>query len=83
VLGGYQLLYPRNRVRVLTRGGIVAVPAVMMLGIWILIQFVSGLGSIARTPETAGVAYMAHIGGFAAGLLLVKLFAVRRPMARI
>ena len=79
VLGGYLLLFPRNRVRVLTRGGIVGVPAVMMLGIWILIQFVNGLGSMARTPETAGVAYMAHIGGFAAGLLLVKVFATRRP----
>ncbi len=75
VLGGYLLLFPRNRVRVLTRGGIVAVPAVMMLGIWILIQFVNGIGSMASTPETAGVAYMAHVGGFAAGLLLVKVFA--------
>ena len=68
--------------RVLTRGGIVGVPAVMMLGLWILIQFINGMGSMARTPETSGVAYMAHIGGFAAGLLLVKLFAVRRPLAR-
>jgi membrane associated rhomboid family serine protease len=83
VLGGYLLLFPRNRVRVLTRGGIVAVPAVMMLGIWILIQFVNGVGSMALTPETAGVAYMAHLGGFAAGLLLVKLFAVRTPTARV
>lgn len=78
VLGGYLLLFPRNRVRVLTRAGIVPVPAVMMLGIWIVIQFINGIGSMARTPETAGVAYMAHIGGFAAGLLLVKLFASRR-----
>jgi membrane associated rhomboid family serine protease len=77
VLGGYLLLFPRNRVRVLTRGGVVAVPAVMMLGIWILIQFVNGLGSMVRTPETTGVAYMAHVGGFAAGLVLVKLFASR------
>jgi membrane associated rhomboid family serine protease len=78
VLGGYLLLFPRNRVRVLTRAGIVPVPAMMMLGLWILIQFVNGVGSMARTPETAGVAYMAHIGGFVAGLVLVKLFAARR-----
>src|SRR6476619_3240534 len=58
VLGGYLLLFPRNRVRVLTRAGIVGVPAVMMLGIWIVIQLVSGIGSMARTTETAGVAYM-------------------------
>jgi membrane associated rhomboid family serine protease len=77
VLGGYMLLFPRNRVRVLTRGGIVAVPAVFMLGMWILIQFINGFGSMARTDETSGVAYMAHIGGFVAGLVLVKLFAIR------
>jgi membrane associated rhomboid family serine protease len=75
VLGGYMLLFPRNRVRVLTRGGVAAVPAYVMLGLWILIQFVSGMGSMARTEETGGVAYMAHIGGFVAGLALVKLFA--------
>jgi membrane associated rhomboid family serine protease len=82
VLGGYILLFPRNRVRVLTRGGLVAVPAVMMLGLWILIQFVSGIGPIARTPETSGVAYLAHLGGFAAGLLLVKAVAPRTPVPR-
>jgi membrane associated rhomboid family serine protease len=76
VLGGYLLLFPKNRVKVLTRGGIMAVPAFVMLGLWILLQLVSGVGSMARTEETGGgVAYMAHIGGFAAGLLLVKLFA--------
>ena len=79
VLGGYILLFPRNRVRVLTRGGVAAVPAFVMLGIWILIQFVSGLGSMAQTEQTGGVAYMAHIGGFVAGLLLVKVFAAGRP----
>lgn len=75
VLGGYMLLFPRNRVRVLTRGGVAAVPAFVMLGLWILIQFISGVGSMAHTEETGGVAYMAHIGGFVAGLVLVKLFA--------
>jgi membrane associated rhomboid family serine protease len=78
VLGGYLLLFPRNRVRVLTRGGVAAVPASLMLGLWILIQFVNGLGSFANTPETGGVAYMAHIGGFVAGLLLVKFVAFGR-----
>jgi membrane associated rhomboid family serine protease len=80
ILGGYMLLFPRNRVRVLTRGGVAAVPAFVMLGIWILIQFVSGLGSVARTEETegGGVAFMAHVGGFVAGMLLVKLFAAGR-----
>ena len=78
ILGGYLLLFPRNRVRVLTRGGIMAVPAFVMLGLWIVLQLVSGVGSMARTEQTGGVAYMAHIGGFVAGLALVKLFAAGR-----
>ena len=78
ILGGYLLLFPRNRVRVLTRGGIAHVPAYVMLGLWILIQFVSGMGAMAATEQTGGVAYMAHIGGFVAGLVLVKLFAAGR-----
>jgi membrane associated rhomboid family serine protease len=75
ILGGYLMLFPHNRVRVLTRGGVAAVPAVYMLGFWILIQFVNGLGAIAQTPETGGVAYVAHVGGFVAGLVLVRVFA--------
>jgi membrane associated rhomboid family serine protease len=81
VLGGYLLLFPQNRVRVLTRGGVAAVPAVMMLGLWIVIQIVSQLGAITQNSEGGGVAYMAHIGGFAAGLALVKLFATRPRLA--
>ena len=78
VLGGYLVLFPRNRVRVLTRGGIMSVPAVFMLGFWILIQLVSGLGTIANTADSGGVAYMAHIGGFAAGCLLTFVLGGRR-----
>jgi len=81
VLGGYLVLFPRNRVRVLTRGGIMSVPAVFMLGFWILIQLVSGLGTIANTADSGGVAYMAHIGGFVAGLVLVKAMTVGRRAA--
>jgi rhomboid family protein len=81
VLGGYLLLFPKNRVRVLTRGGITQVPALLVLGLWIVLQLFSGIGTVARTSETGGgVAYMAHLGGFAAGLLLVKLFATRRTV---
>jgi membrane associated rhomboid family serine protease len=67
-------------VRVLTRGGIASVPAIVVLGLWIVIQLISGIGSIANT-ESGGVAYMAHIGGFVAGLLLVKPMTVGRPVA--
>lgn len=78
VLGGYLLLFPKNRVKVLTYGGVASVPAIVVLGLWIVIQLVSQLGSIAETSEGGGVAYMAHIGGFVAGMALVKLFATRQ-----
>ena len=80
VLGGYLVLFPRNRVRVFTRGGITSVPAIVVLGFWIVIQLISQVGSIAQTSEGGGVAYMAHIGGFVAGLVLVKLFTAGRPV---
>jgi membrane associated rhomboid family serine protease len=78
VLGGYLLMFPRNRVYVVTYGGVAAVPAMLMLGLWILLQFVNGVGTVANTPETGGVAYLAHIGGFIAGLVLAPVFAVGR-----
>ncbi len=78
VLGGYLLLFPRNRVYVLTWGGVAAVPAMLMLGLWILMQFLNGFGAVARTPETGGVAYLAHIGGFVAGMALAPLFSPRQ-----
>lgn len=79
VLGGYLVMFPQNRVRVLTRGGMTSVPAIVVLGLWIVLQLFSQLGSIAQTSDGGGVAYMAHIGGFVAGLVLVKLFAAGRP----
>jgi membrane associated rhomboid family serine protease len=81
VLGGYLILFPRNRVYVMTWGGVAAVPAVLMLGLWILLQFVNGFGSVANTPETGGVAYLAHIGGFAAGMVLAPLFSAGRKVS--
>ncbi len=83
VMGGYLLLFPRNRVYVMTYGGVATVPAMLMLGLWILIQFVNGVGTIANTPETGGVAYLAHIGGFVAGLILAPLFAAGRREVRV
>jgi membrane associated rhomboid family serine protease len=83
ILGGYLLLFPQNRVRVLTRAGVTSVPAILVLGFWIVIQLISQVGSIAHTSEGGGVAYMAHIGGFVAGLLLVKVFAAGRSRAAV
>jgi membrane associated rhomboid family serine protease len=78
VMGGYLLLYPRVRVYTILPLGFffttIAVPAWVMLGYWFLIQFVSGLVSFGG-DDKGGVAFWAHIGGFVAGVVLIKLFA--------
>jgi membrane associated rhomboid family serine protease len=76
VLGGYLLLFPQARVRVLLYNQIVQMPAIAVLGFWILLQIFAGAGAVfatAQSEDTGGVAYMAHVGGFAAGLLLTLL----------
>jgi membrane associated rhomboid family serine protease len=78
VLGAYILLFPKGLVRVLQGQRVVQVPALIVIGIWIVLQFFSGVGSIADTAQTGGVAYMAHIGGFVAGFVLTFLFRGRR-----
>lgn len=74
VLGAYILLFPQGRVRVLQGGRVIPVPALVVIGLWIVLQFFSGIGSIAHAGQTGGVAYMAHIGGFAAGFVLTFVF---------
>lgn len=69
VMGAYLVLFPYNRVNAVFLYHIVTVPAIVVLGMWIAMQFFSGFGSIANTSASAGgVAYMAHIGGFIAGV---------------
>lgn len=78
VLGAYILMFPHRRVNVLLGRAVVAMPAIVVLGFWIVLQLVSGVGSIATTDaDMGGVAYMAHIGGFAAGFLMAFLFRPR------
>jgi membrane associated rhomboid family serine protease len=80
VLGAYLLLFPSARVRVLVANQVVALPALVVLGMWIALQVFSGVGSIettAQTEDAGGVAYMAHVGGFAAGFLLCLLLRGR------
>lgn len=84
VLGGYLLMYPSRTVRVLIGWvGIINMPALIVIGLWGALQIFSSVGAIAKTAQTGGgVAYMAHVGGFAAGLLLVKLFANREKVVQ-
>jgi membrane associated rhomboid family serine protease len=54
--------------------GIISLPAFLVVGIWFVFQVVNGMGMLGGEESAGGVAYAAHIGGFVAGLLLVKLF---------
>ena len=73
VMGAYLLLFPTNRVTVFFIIILIKVPAYIVLGAWILLQIANGTGFLGGS-EASGIAYAAHIGGFVAGLYLVKKF---------
>ena len=79
VLGAYLAMFPTNRVTIVAFRFIpFVVPAIVAIGIWALLQFISGFGQIAQTDEGGGgVAYLAHVGGFIAGLIVGLLFRAR------
>ncbi len=83
VMGAYIVLYPRVRVHMLIFLGFfvttITVPAYLMLGYWFLLQLIGGLPSIAK--ESGGVAFLAHLGGFVSGMVLVLLFRNRDLIA--
>jgi membrane associated rhomboid family serine protease len=82
VLGAYLVLFPKRSVRVLMMRQIVNMPAFMVLGMWIALQVFSQISVIGGAG--GGVAYMAHIGGFVAGVALIFLFGKRAsPMAHV
>jgi membrane associated rhomboid family serine protease len=70
VLGAYLVMFPRNQVLVFLFRFVVWVPAIVAIGMWALFQFLSGLEEIAGAEQAAGVAYLAHIGGFVAGVVV-------------
>lgn len=84
VLGGYVLLYPRARVLTIVFlvffFFFVEIPAMVLLGIWVLLQFLPAVGQLANPEVTGGggVAYFAHIGGFLFGMAMIHLFAKRK-----
>ncbi|HEX4485613.1 MAG TPA: rhomboid family intramembrane serine protease, partial [Terriglobales bacterium] len=82
VMGGYFLLYPRAKV-LMFFFTFWWMPAWIVLGYWFLMQFLSGTATaIAYTQSEGGVAVWAHVGGFAAGLILIKLFPQRAQRQR-
>jgi membrane associated rhomboid family serine protease len=80
VLGAYLIMFPRARVHCILIFGFfirwITLPAVVVLGFWFVIQLFSGVASLPYiTQDVGGVAYFAHMGGFVAGMVLIKLFA--------
>ena len=85
VMGAYLVLHPHRRVRVIMFRMLTTVPGYVAVGLWFVLQLISALGVIGAGPQAGGgVAFMAHIGGFIAGVVLVKMFAagVQPPVRR-
>jgi membrane associated rhomboid family serine protease len=80
VLGGYMLFHPRRRVRVILGRMLTEVPAFVAIGMWFVFQLIASFGMLGGM-EGGGVAYGAHIGGFIAGMVLIKSFAAGRSRA--
>jgi membrane associated rhomboid family serine protease len=74
IMGMYVMWFPYHRVRVLFFRVIVAMPAVVVIGLWIGLQIWQGAGSIGRLGVTGGVAYLAHVGGAVTGIVAAFLF---------
>jgi membrane associated rhomboid family serine protease len=85
VLGAYLVLFPRARIQSLVFLGffyeLVAVPAVLVLGFWFVLQLIDGVAALGSAGEVGGVAFWAHIGGFVAGMLMALPWRLRRAAA--
>jgi len=74
VMGAYALLYPRSRILTLVFFFLVPIPAVIILGYWFILQFLSGISSLAvGAGASGGVAWWAHVGGFLLGMLITSM----------
>jgi len=89
VLGAYMVTFPRARVVTIVPLfvfiQVMELPAIVVLGFWFVIQFFNGAASITASASGAGVAWWAHIGGFAAGVIIlyiIRIFSVRKPRRR-
>lgn len=89
VLGAYIVRYPTHRVRTIVPIGcfpvIVSLPAILVIGIWALTQFLHGFGTLSTrvlSEQSGGIAYFAHIGGFLAGVFLIGMFALPKGRRR-
>ena len=74
VMGMYVIWFPHNRVRVLVFRFLTEMPAVIVIGIWIVIQILEGVGSYSRLGQSGGVAYLAHVGGALTGFVVAYVY---------
>ncbi len=74
IMGAYVVWFPHNQIRVLLFRFITVLPAIVVIGGWIVLQLISGAGSISRAGEGGGVAYLAHVGGAVTGIAVAILF---------
>jgi membrane associated rhomboid family serine protease len=85
VMGAFIMLYPRDRIRtvvwILIFIRVTYIPAVLLIGIWFLIQLLSVVGSVA-TVQTGGVAYLAHVGGFIFGVATARLWVKKTGISQ-
>lgn len=77
IMGAYVIWFPHNQVRVLVLQFLTQMPAILVIGFWILFQMWQGLGSVGHLGEVGGVAYLAHLGGAATGIIVAFLFLDR------
>ena len=82
VLAAYLVMFGTNPVRVVILVFPTVVPAYVMIGVWIVLQLLNGYATVSQTAQTGGIAYGAHIGGFAGGLLLTLLLRPRGSRRR-
>jgi len=85
VMGGFLITYPRDRIKTLLFLGwfvtVTVIPAAVLIGIWFLLQLFSQIGAVAEAQSGAGVAYMAHVGGFVFGAITARFFEDPRRIA--
>jgi membrane associated rhomboid family serine protease len=87
VMGAYIVKFPHSRILTLVFILIffttVEVPAALFLGYWFILQLFSGVGTVADAHQSGGgIAWFAHVGGFLAGIILIKLLPTRKPYQR-
>ncbi len=74
ILGAYLVMFPKKKIKVLMIIFVIQLPALIVIGLWFILQLFSGIATITEAGQTGGIAYMAHVGGFVVGFLVTLIF---------